>query len=162
MKISLSFLPLRALRHLAGALLLVCAAQTQAIEAHPPQVDISALAPQHSQWQEDNPYRGDAHAIDIGRSAFNQSCASCHGTDADGHASPAPDLRRLGRGCARIIDDALRQRCMRDADYYFRSSVQKGKVKVGVVHMPAWEGLLAPEIVWAIRSFVETRPLGKD
>ena len=31
-----------------------------------------------------------------------------------------------------------------------------GKVKVGVRHMPAWDGVLKPELVWAIRSFLES------
>lgn len=145
-----------------GALLLALAGQAHAIEARAPDVDISALPAQHGEWREENPYRGNPLAAEVGRAAFNQSCASCHGADADGHAAPAPDLRRLGRSCARILDADLRRQCTRDVDHYFRSSVQKGKVKVGVVHMPAWEGVLAPEVVWAIRSFVETRPPAKD
>lgn len=138
------------------------AGAAHAIEAQAPDVDVSALPPQHGQWLEDNPYRGDAAAIEIGRSAFNQSCARCHGTDADGHAAPAPDLRRLGRSCGRIADAGLRQRCTRDVDHYFLGSVRKGKVKVGVVHMPAWDAVLAPEVVWAIRSFVESRAPGRE
>ena len=35
-----------------------------------------------------------------------------------------------------------------------------GKQKFGIVHMPPWEGLLAPELAWALRSFVETAPKG--
>ncbi|ANQ86137.1 putative cytochrome c550 [Azoarcus olearius] len=143
-------------RRLLGAALLAAALPALALDAQRPQVDASALAPQHGQWQADNPYRGDPRAAEIGRSAFNQACAPCHGADADGHAAPAPDLRRLGRSCTRIADDALRQRCQRDVDHYFVSSVLKGKVKVGVVHMPAWDGVLEPELVWALRSFVES------
>lgn len=149
-------------RRLLGAALMAAALPAFASDIQRPDVDVSALPPQHGQWQEDNPYRGKPEAIVIGRSAFNQACARCHGVDADGHASPAPDLRRLGRSCGRIADASLRQRCSRDVDHYFVSSVLKGKVKVGVVHMPAWDGVLEPEIVWALRSFVESSGAPKD
>ena len=96
----------------------------------------------------------------IGKAAFNQSCAVCHGQDAIGTRSPAPDLRRIGMGCRRIQDAALRQRCQGDADAFFIKSVRYGKQKFGIVHMPPWEGLLAPELAWALRSFVETAPKG--
>jgi hypothetical protein len=35
--------------------------------------------------------------------------------------------------------------------------VLKGKVLLGVEHMPPWEGILPQEAVWALRSYVETR-----
>lgn len=63
-------------------------------------------------------------------------------------------------GCRRIQDAALRQRCQGDADAFFIKSVRYGKQKFGIVHMPPWEGLLAPELAWALRSFVETAPKG--
>jgi len=56
-----------------------------------------------------------------------------------------------------VRDPGLRQRCLQDANHYFRKSVLKGKTKVGIEHMPAWEDVLTPELVWAIRSFVESR-----
>ena len=132
----------------------------QAIERVAPQVDTSALPAQARTWAEPNPLRGNAEAAAIGKAAFNQSCAVCHGQDAIGTRSPAPDLRRIGRGCRRIQDAALRQRCQGDADAFFIKSVRYGKQKFGIVHMPPWEGLLAPELAWALRSFVETAPKG--
>ncbi len=124
-----------------------------------PQVDTSTLPPAAQTWNEPNPLRGNQEATVIGRSAFNQACAQCHGADANGSRSPAPDLRRMGAGCKRIADDTLRQRCQGDADAFFIKSVRYGKQKFGIVHMPPWEGVLTPEVVWSLRSFVENAPM---
>ncbi|MBF5005163.1 c-type cytochrome [Diaphorobacter sp. NR2-3-3-1] len=129
-----------------------------AFEVVKPQVDAGALPASARTWDEPNPLRGNKDAAVIGRSAFNQACAQCHGADANGSRSPAPDLRRMGIGCRRIQDEALRQRCMGDADAFFMKSVRQGKQKFGIVHMPPWEGVLTPEVAWSIRSFVETAP----
>ncbi|KAA3654168.1 MAG: cytochrome C [Proteobacteria bacterium] len=120
-----------------------------------PDVDSSALPAIADREGETNPYRNDPHAITVGRAAFNQSCAVCHGIDADASRSPAPDLRRISRSCGRVPEPDLKHRCQTDADVYFRSTVEKGKIKLGVEHMPPWEGILSTELIWAIRSFVE-------
>ncbi|WP_027014225.1 c-type cytochrome [Comamonas composti] len=129
-----------------------------ALERVAPQVDTSVLPAQTYEWTEPNPLRGNPQAAALGQSAFNQSCARCHGADANGSRSPAPDLRRIGMGCRRIADPALRQRCTADADAFFVKSVRWGKQKFGIVHMPPWEGVLSPEVVWSLRSFVESTP----
>jgi hypothetical protein len=121
-----------------------------------PVVDTSALPGLPPGWAELNPLRGNATAPTVGRQAFNQSCATCHGVDADGSRAPAPDLRRIGRACGRVQDAALKQRCLSDADHFFLKSVLKGKQKFGIEHMPAWEGVLDPAVVWSLRSFIET------
>ncbi|WP_228529777.1 c-type cytochrome [Diaphorobacter caeni] len=141
---------------LSTSLLMMHAAH--AFEVVKPQVDAGALPASARTWDEPNPLRGNKDAAVIGRSAFNQACAQCHGADANGSRSPAPDLRRMGIGCRRIQDEALRQRCMGDADAFFMKSVRQGKQKFGIVHMPPWEGVLTPEVAWSIRSFVETAP----
>lgn len=152
---------------LAGTLLvLALALPGQAARAdivvRAPDIDVSALPSLPAPDADPNPYRGDAGVIDIGRSAFNQTCAQCHGVDADAHASPAPDLRRVGRGCRRVPEPELKLRCLADADHYFLTSVEDGKTKVGIEHMPAWKNVLSRQVIWAIRSFVEsagaTRP----
>ena len=129
-----------------------------AFEIVRPQVDTAGLPAAAKTWEEPNPLRANKDAIAIGRSAFNQACAQCHGADANGSRSPAPDLRRMGRGCRRVQDMALRARCMGDADAFFIKSVRYGKQKFGIVHMPPWEGILEPEVVWAVRTFVENAP----
>lgn len=130
-----------------------------AVERIAPEVDTSQLPPQAQSWQEPNPLRGNAQAAAIGHTAFNQSCARCHGDNANGSRSPAPDLRRMGSRCKRIEDAALRQRCQGDADAFFIKSVRYGKQKFGIVHMPPWEGLISPELAWALRTFVEDAPM---
>ncbi len=106
-----------------------------------------------------NPLRGDAAAIEIGRVAYAQHCASCHGEGSVTPAAEGPDLRRLDGFCRRLKDESLKPHCRRDVDAYYLASVLDGKVRAGIVHMPAWRGKLTSEEIWAIRSFVETRPL---
>lgn len=126
--------------------------------AVPPVVDASALPMLGNDWLKSNPYRGNAKAVEIGQSAFNQSCARCHGVDAMlGGGVPAPDLRQLNRYCQRIADTELKAACMRDNDQYFSKTVQQGKIIVGVMHMPPWKGVLSQELVWAIQTFIESR-----
>lgn len=144
------------------ALLLAFAAlPAAAVEmANRPEVDTSALPPIAEDWPRVNPYRGLPAAIEVGRATFAQTCARCHGPDADATGHPAPDLRRLDLACRRIGDPAIRAACLSDNDVFFTRSVRGGKVIVGITHMPPWEEALTPQLVWAIRSFIETRPLG--
>jgi len=128
--------------------------------AVPPVVDISPLPTLGSEWRKTNPFRELPVAVDIGRSAFNQSCARCHGTDANPSGAPAPDLRQLERGCRRIGDAEIKARCMADNDTYFSKSVREGKIIVGVTHMPPWKSVLSQEIVWSIQAFIESRRPG--
>lgn len=137
---------------------LVLGTSAHALTAIAPVVDTSALPALQPGWASVNPLRGHPEAVAVGRTAFNQSCAVCHGQDADGSRAPAPDLRRIGRACLRVSDPALRQRCDSDADYFFLKSVLKGKNKFGIEHMPAWEGVLEPAVIWSIRSYIERAP----
>lgn len=122
----------------------------------PPVFD-AALLPPVTAGMEGNPYRHHpdrAVIVQVGRSVYNQSCAVCHGADAN-RLGPAPALRIVGRFCQRIADVSLRSRCQGDADHYFYKSVMEGKVKLGVTHMPAWREALTPEALWAVRTFLE-------
>jgi hypothetical protein len=110
------------------------------------------------------PYRHQpaaAEAVAIGRDAYNQACARCHGVDASTNAAPAPDLRKLDRGCRRIAEPALKARCQADNDAYFARTVRQGKVILGVTHMPPWQGVLSQELAWAIQVFIESRAAGR-
>jgi mono/diheme cytochrome c family protein len=109
-------------------------------------------------WAPPNPYRGMDNVLEAGRAAYAEHCASCHGADAVQPNAEGPDLRRLDSFCRRLKDAALKAACLKDVDSYYFTSVLEGKVRAGVVHMPAWKDVLAPESIWAIRSFVETRP----
>ncbi|MBS0349148.1 MAG: c-type cytochrome [Proteobacteria bacterium] len=120
-------------------------------------VDTSTLPAITGAAGDANPYRGNSRAADIGRQAFNQACARCHGPDGDNKGQVGPDLLKLDRGCSRIADPAIREMCIVDNDQYFLKSVQDGKTRVGVVHMPAWKDVLPPAAIWTIRSFLESR-----
>lgn len=121
------------------------------------QADTTSLPALGKTWGDGNPYRGNPQAAEVGRSVFSQACARCHGAEADGTGMGAPDLRRFGGLCRPIADAALRARCTSDADDFFRRSVLNGKVRVGIVHMPAWEPYLSQEQVWAVKTYLESR-----
>jgi hypothetical protein len=123
-----------------------------------PQVDTSGLPALAQGWANINPLRGNAQAVSVGREAFNQSCARCHGENANGSRSPAPDLRRIGMTCRKVKDPELNQRCQSDADYFFVKSVRYGKQKFGIIHMPPWDAVLDPTLVWSLRTYVENAP----
>lgn len=123
----------------------------------PPTVDSSGLPALGQVWAKANPYRGNADVLEVGGQLFNQGCAVCHGQDAEGDRSPAPDLRGLHAYCNRVAAVAVRTSCEADVDAFYVKSVLEGKTKVGVVHMPGWKGVLSQEQVWAIKSFIESR-----
>ena len=108
----------------------------------PQAVDVSTLTALGEQKRDENPYRGNAEAIRIGTSAYNQNCARCHGLEAIS-GGIAPDLRKLE------LD--------KETDQYFLQSVLRGKVRNGAVYMPPFEGILPQEAIWAIRSYLDTR-----
>ena len=91
-----------------------------------------------------NPLRGNATAIEVGKSGYNTNCARCHGLGAVS-GGVAPDLRYLEAG-----DD--------DTDEYFVNKVLDGAVRNGNVYMPPFKGVLSNEAVWAIRTWIETIP----
>lgn len=106
-----------------------------------------------------NPVRGNAEAIAVGERVYAQHCATCHGEGSVKPEAEGPDLRRLDGFCRRLAQTDLKPRCLSDVDAYFLESVLEGKVRSGVVHMQPWRGVLSADEIWAIRSFVETRPL---
>ena len=82
----------------------------------PQAVDTHELPSLGETWLTTNPFVGNETAIRIGKSAFNQNCARCHGLEAVS-GGIAPDLRRLP------LDP--------DTDEYFQGSVRRGKVRNG-------------------------------
>ncbi len=107
----------------------------------PQAVDTTGLKALGQEWLEKNPYLGDKTAIRIGDSAFNQNCARCHGLGAIS-GGIAPDLRYLPAG--------------QEGDEIFLGRIRHGSVRDGRVYMPAFEGTLSQEAMWAIRSWLET------
>ncbi len=111
----------------------------------PQPVDITGLELLGEEWKERNPYVGNETAIAIGKSAYNQNCARCHGLGAVS-GGISPDLRLLPH-------DA-------EGDAWYVSRVISGSVRNGVTYMPKFAtisgGPLSQEALWAIRAWLET------
>ena len=127
--------------------LLVIALAPAAARSHgdvnPQPVDTKGLDPLGESWRAANPYRGNATAIKIGKSAYNQQCARCHGLEGIS-GGLAPDLRALEKGAG--------------GDKDFLPPVRKGVVRDGRTMMPKYEGVMSQEAMWAIRAWLETVP----
>ena len=107
----------------------------------PQPVDTTGLEPLGEGWRKSNPYRGNEKAIAIGKMAYNQQCARCHGLEGVS-GGLAPDLRYLEKGD------------MGDKD--FMMPVRQGVFRNDRTLMPKYEGILSQEAMWAIRSWLET------
>ncbi len=104
-------------------------------------IDTKDLPKLGADWVKVNPYRGNPKAIEIGKEAFNENCARCHGLEAKS-GGIAPDLRFLAKGD--------------DGDEWFSYRVQNGSVRDGRVYMPKMYPTLSQEGLWCIRSWLET------
>ena len=124
----------------AGALVVMGAASAHG-DVVPQPVDTGNLKKLGATWLESNPYRGNAEAIHIGKAAFAQNCARCHGIDAVS-GGIAPDLRYLPAG--------------EEGDEIFMQRIRKGATRDGRVYMPPFEGILSQEAMWTIRAWLET------
>ena len=134
---------------LAATAIVVGAAALTAptVHAHgdvtPQPVDTTGLDPLGPEWRTENPYRGNARALEIGSSGYNQNCARCHGLQVIS-GGIAPDLRYLETG--------------KVGDEWFIQRIRNGARKQdGTTIMPAFEGLFNQEAMWAIRTFVESK-----
>jgi cytochrome c-550 PedF len=108
----------------------------------PQAVDTSDLADIGPDWLEKNPYSGNARAIEIGTSAYNQNCARCHGLDAIS-GGIAPDLRYLEPG--------------ESGDGWYIERFRKGSSHDGRVLMPPFGDVIGQKAGWAIRAYLETK-----
>ncbi len=122
----------------------------------PQAVDTKSLPQLGADWRSENPYRGNAAAVKVGSSAYNQNCARCHGLEAIS-GGVAPDLRKMDNDCVSLKVAAKKAACVVDVDQYFANSVRRGKVRNGAVYMPPFEGIISQEGVWAIKAYLETR-----
>lgn len=106
----------------------------------PQAVDVAKLKKLDGE-QTVNPYRGNADAIAIGSSAYNQNCARCHGLGAVS-GGIAPDLRLLPLG--------------KEGDEYFAQKVRNGVIRNGVTYMPSFAATFSEEAIWALRTYIES------
>ncbi len=116
-------------------------------DVQPQPIDVSGLNPAGTEWLKENPYRADKAqydlAVKIGASGYNQNCARCHGLEVIS-GGMAPDLRYLDEG--------------KLGDEWFMERIRLGYTQNGLTKMPKFEGIFAQEAMWAIRSYIETRP----
>ncbi len=126
---------------LAAAMLLAPVAARSHGDVNPQPVETKGLEPLGEGWRTSNPYRGNQVAIAIGKSAYNQQCARCHGLGGVS-GGLAPDLRSLDKGDP--------------GDRDFLGPTRKGAYRDGRTMMPKYEGILSQEAMWAIRSWLET------
>lgn len=110
-------------------------------DVNPQPVDTKGLKPIGEEWLKTNPYRGDKTAIEIGKSAYGQQCARCHGIGGVS-GGLAPDLRSMDKGDS--------------GDKDFMPPTRKGVVRDGRTMMPKYEGVMSQEAMWAIRSWLES------
>lgn len=109
----------------------------------PQPVDTEGLEPLGDEWRAHNPYRDNARALEIGESGYTQNCARCHGLEAIS-GGLSPDLRYLDKGDF--------------GDEWFMERIRNGAKKPdGTTTMPAFEGLMSQEAMWAIRTYVESK-----
>ena len=143
-----------------GGVIALVGIAVQAASGHgdvtPQVVDTHTLKPLGEDWLKVNPYSGDAEALRVGSSGFNQNCARCHGLEAIS-GGIAPDLRRLDRDCLPLASEQKRQDCFKEVDDYFQTTVRRGRTQNGVYKMPPFEGVLTQEAVWAIKTYLESR-----
>ena len=126
-----------------GIFALACGSQILAHGNVTPQaVDTTALPEIGEEWLGANPYTGNAKAIEIGASAYNQNCARCHGLEGIS-GGIAPDLRYLELGPS--------------GDEWFIERFRNGSSHDGKVYMPPFGEVLGQKAGWAIRSWVETK-----
>lgn len=108
----------------------------------PQPIDTGGLKPLGKEWRKTNPYSGDAKAIEIGASGYNQNCARCHGLQVIS-GGIAPDLRYLEKG--------------QTGDEWFLTRIRNGaKKQDGTTIMPAFEKIFKQEAMWAIRAYLES------
>ncbi|WP_086925367.1 cytochrome c-550 PedF [Variovorax sp. JS1663] len=122
----------------------------------PQAVDTKGLPELGKDWRAENPYRGNAAAIKIGTSAYNQNCARCHGIEAIS-GGIAPDLRKIDNDCAALKDAAKKAACIKEMDDYYLGTVRHGRTRNGAVYMPPFEGMMSQEAIWSIKAYLETR-----
>jgi cytochrome c-550 PedF len=110
-------------------------------------IDTTGLSPLGADWLKENPYRTDAAlkelATNIGASGYNQNCARCHGLEVIS-GGLAPDLRYLEEG--------------KMGDEWFIERIRHGYAQNGTTKMPKFEGIFSQEAMWAIRTYIESRP----
>lgn len=127
--------------------LAICLSAAMALahgDVAPQPVNTEGLPELTDGWEFENPFRDPTsdyweRAVRIGDSAYNQNCARCHGLEVVS-GGLAPDLRFL---MAEEMDDE-----------WFMERIRNGSGD----RMPAYDELMNQQAMWAIRTYIESRP----
>lgn len=93
----------------------------------------------------ENPYRGDAVAIQEGEGTYKQICAACHGPAAEGAVGPS------------LVDaDWIHGNTDKQVYVNIMKGIGPERQKLNRGGMPAWEGLGA-EKVYAVMAWLATK-----
>lgn len=147
---------------ISGCALVAATVPTLALahgDVTPQAVDTTTLPQFGQEILKENPYRGSAvaeEATRVGKSAYTQNCARCHGLDAVS-GGMSPDLREMDNECLDKKDETEKSACFKEVDQYFMSFTMAGKVRNGAVKMPGFKATFTQEAVWAIKTYLETR-----
>ncbi|MDD7971065.1 cytochrome c-550 PedF [Roseinatronobacter alkalisoli] len=134
--------------HILPPAALALALSTSLVLAHgdvaPQPVNTEGLPELTGGWELENPFRDPdgqywERALRIGDSAYNQNCARCHGLEVVS-GGLAPDLRFL---MAEEMDDE-----------WYMERLRRGSGD----RMPGFEEVMNQQAMWAIRTYIETRP----
>jgi hypothetical protein len=122
-------------------------AAADALASGPPSVrydqNVSAGGIAPPQGRLSNPYRGDAKSVVEGGALFkSMNCDGCHGGGGEGWVGPS------------LIDGRWRYG---GADGVVFQSVYYGRPE----GMPAYGGILAPDLTWKIVTYLQSLPLPK-
>lgn len=135
-------------RLLLGAVVIGGLVLSNLVQAHgdvvPHAVATDGLEQLGQDWRAENPYRDSKDhdkALEIGKSAYTQNCAACHGLEAIS-GGIAPDLRHLDVGAT--------------GDEWFVERVRNGAVRDGRVYMPKMADYLSQEALWAVRTYLDS------
>lgn len=88
---------------------------------------------------DENPYRGDAQAIQEGEQVFLSICAACHKPDATGLVGPS------------LVDTYTKYG---ESDESLFQTVANGRP----AGMPPWKAQLGADKIWKVLAYIETLP----
>jgi mono/diheme cytochrome c family protein len=91
-----------------------------------------------------NPFKGDAKAIELGKKIFAQQCATCHGSGGKGDG---PAGKYLGKKLPDFTSEVFAQQT--DGEIFW-------KVTNGNAPMPTFKEILTEEQRWQVVNYIRT------
>jgi mono/diheme cytochrome c family protein len=92
----------------------------------------------------ENPVKGDAESIKVGRMLYNKNCASCHGKTGLGDG---PKSRGLETFAGDMSGAAYQSQT--DGEHFYKTKFGRGE-------MPKYEGKIEDEDIWHMINYMRT------